>query len=350
MSFPARLEYKDTLPLATAGERIIADNIHDSVAGEGHLNISAPPLAIPTETEDEDVQRSQKGNDDAPMTLALPDGMTLSQEDCVPEGPVAQVLHLIQRFGESEDGRAHLDDDSMTLDQKMDFEIESRTVETPSLAAGDGVLRSREATLVRKPRKRPRKNSYDAHDPRRFLDMEAEVSNDEESDEDGNGGLEDFINDASSESGDETSLVIPDSKPFKPFDDIEGGIDPREDKWGSEEELLDWDNDPAIASHDEVFQLMSTEEANYAWLSYLEEERRKREREEQNRERYPYDRHWYPDPVPETVPQDLIPDSIVPLIPRPSHDKNLWRVAVKRGQEEALAFILFSKAMQGNLI
>ncbi|KAG6806742.1 hypothetical protein H0H92_010161, partial [Tricholoma furcatifolium] len=93
---------------------------------------------------------------------------------------------------------------------------------------------------------------------------------------------------------------------------------------------------------------MSTEEANYAWLSYLEEERRQREREDRDRERYPYDRHWYPDPVPDTVPRDVIPDSIVQLIPRPSHDKHLWRVAVKRGREEALAFILYSKAMKGN--
>ncbi|KAG6805234.1 hypothetical protein H0H92_016156, partial [Tricholoma furcatifolium] len=93
---------------------------------------------------------------------------------------------------------------------------------------------------------------------------------------------------------------------------------------------------------------MTTEEANLSWQSYLAEERQLRELEAQDREHHPYDRHWYPDPVPDTVPQELIPDSIIPLLPRPSAEKYLWRVAVKRGREEALAFTLYSKTLRGS--
>ncbi|KAG6807964.1 hypothetical protein H0H92_005886, partial [Tricholoma furcatifolium] len=221
----------------------------------------------------------------------------------------------------------------------------------------------KEHNRIRRPRKRARKERYDVStrtlpetydesntsqpdDARRFLDMEAEVSHNEEGDNTSDSSLgkihdvlftpstqflptflEDFINDESSESEGETHVhnVPPSALPH--LDNLEDESYASEDEWGSEEGIVGWDDDPAIASHDEVLQLMTTEEANMSWQSYLAEERRLRELEAQEKERNPYDRHWYPDPVPDTVPEKLIPDSIVPLLPRPSTEKHLWRVA-----------------------
>ncbi|KAG6824446.1 hypothetical protein H0H92_006870, partial [Tricholoma furcatifolium] len=313
----------------------------------------------------EEIHAHQPPYDDGLMTVAGGDEMSISREDSTLPTPAAPIPDKVAGIEEQRDTPGPSDDELMTITQEIDVENAIHEVVPTSMVEEDRLQEV--AKVVRKPRKRARKTPYDgqAQDPRRFLDMEAEVSHDEQDEGQDDDEDDDFINDASSESGEDAPMFIPDSKASLRPNDIEDGLDPGEDEWGSEEEILEWDNDPAIASHDEVFQLMSTEEANYAWLSYLEEERRQREREQQDRERYPYDRHWYPDPVPDTVPTDLIPDSIVPLIPRPSHDKFLWRVAVKvsglgylayasthsylqRGREEALAFILYSKAMKGN--
>ncbi|KAG6807928.1 hypothetical protein H0H92_005973, partial [Tricholoma furcatifolium] len=191
---------------------------------------------------------------------------------------------------------------------------------------------SRGKDRARPPRKRARRIEYDANDPRRFLDMEAEVSNDEEGDDNENASLGkfyDFINDDNSESDQDTPLPMIHSIDPMRFDEVDLGMHGSDDEWGSEEEMLDWYDDPATTSHNSVMQLMSTEEANQAWHFYLDEERRQAELEARDRERYPDDRHWYPDPVPDTVPQHLIPDSITPLLPRPSVEKHMWRVAVK---------------------
>ncbi|KAG6825761.1 hypothetical protein H0H92_002514, partial [Tricholoma furcatifolium] len=178
--------------------------------------------------------------------------------------------------------------------------------------------------------------------------MEAQVSNDEEGDDNENASLQDFINDASSESDQDTPLPMIHSSDSMHFDEVDLGMHGSEDEWGSKEEMLDWYDDPATTSHNSVMQLMSTEEANQAWHFYLDEERHQAELEARDRERYPDDHHWYPDPVPNTVPQQLIPDSIIPLLPRPSVEKHMWHVVVKRGREEALAFILYSKAKGGS--
>ncbi|KAG6808388.1 hypothetical protein H0H92_004298, partial [Tricholoma furcatifolium] len=323
---------------------------YDEVPSARELNVSMPI---------EEIQANQPPYDNGLMIVAGGDEMSTSREDSTLPTPVASIPDKVAGMEEQRDTSGPPDDELMTIS------VENAIHEVVPTSMVEEDRLQEVAKVVRKPRKRARKTPYDgqAQDPRRFLDMEAEVSHDEQDEGEDDDEDDDFINDASSESGEDAPMFIPDSKASLP--PIEDGLDPREDEWGSEEEILEWDNDPAIASHDEVFQLMSTEEANYAWLSYLEEERRQREREQQDRERYPYDRHWYPDPVPDTVPTDLIPDSIVPLIPRPSHDKFLWRVAVKvsglgylayasthsylqRGREEALAFILYSKAMKGN--
>ncbi|KAG6825626.1 hypothetical protein H0H92_003016 [Tricholoma furcatifolium] len=317
----------------------------------------AQDLNISTGFEGTHVHQSL--NDDAHMAAAGDDNMTISHE-------VAQLHDIVTATEENKTIPSPSDDETMTINQQLDIENEICEVEQTSMAEEDHQPPLQEAVeVVQKLRKRARKSQYNvsfyartncvfpyltprqAHDPRRFLDMEAEVSHDEEGEGTGDEALDDFINDDSSESGDEVLFFVGDSKASLPPNNIKDALDPREDEWRSEEEILDWDNDPAITSHDEVFQLMSTEEANYAWQSYLEEDHQ-REHEERDRECYPYDRHWYPDPVPETVPTELIPDSIIPLIPRLSHDKFLWCVAVKCGREEALTFILYSKAMQGN--
>ncbi|KAG6823462.1 hypothetical protein H0H92_010137, partial [Tricholoma furcatifolium] len=188
---------------------------------------------------------------------------------------------------------------------------------------------SRVKDRASRPRKRARKMKYDANDPRRFLDVEAEVSNDEEGDDEENAGLDDFINDAPSESDGDAPLPIIQSRDSTHRHEDDARMVDSEDEWGSEEEMLDWYDDPATTSHNAVMELMSTEEANQAWHFYLDEERRQAELEALDRARHPDDRHWYPDPVPDTVPQELIPDSIVPLLPRPAAEKHLWRVAVK---------------------
>ncbi|KAG6826068.1 hypothetical protein H0H92_001236, partial [Tricholoma furcatifolium] len=225
---------------------------------------------------------------------------------------------------------------------------DDRTLNVAVLPTGQSRTPSQGKDRARPPRKRARRIRYDANDPRRFLDMEAEVSNDEEDDDNENAGLEDFINDASSESDEDAPLPMVHSNDSMRLDEMDLGMYGSEDEWGSEEGMLDWYDDPATTSHNSVMELMSTEEANQAWHFYLDEERRQAELEAQDRERYPDDRHWYPDPVPDTVPQELIPNSIVPLLPRPSVEKHMWHVAVKRGREEALAFTLYYKALGGS--
>ncbi|KAG6808314.1 hypothetical protein H0H92_004550 [Tricholoma furcatifolium] len=179
------------------------------------------------------------------------------------------------------------------------------------------------------PRKHSRKEQYDANDPRHFLDIEADISNDDEGDDSEDAGLDEFINNTISESDEGAPLPMLHSTDLTHVDEVDPWNDGSEDEWGSEEELLEPYDKPAVASHNAMMQLMSTDEANQAWQFYLEEERCRAEREALDRERYPDDRHWYPDAVPDTVPQDLIPDSIVPLLPRPSVEKHLWHVTVK---------------------
>ncbi|KAG6809403.1 hypothetical protein H0H92_000398 [Tricholoma furcatifolium] len=172
------------------------------------------------------------------------------------------------------------------------------------------------------PRKRVRRGKYPDDDPRNFLDVEAEVSDASDDDEDEE-GLDNFINDVESES-DEEYRRLP---PAEDDDANSLGSD-----W-TDDEYLDF-SEPTTASHGAVMQLMTVDEANEAFRSYLElEERRK---------------HTYSAPRPEEIPIDKIPDSIVPLLPRPDFDKFLWRVSVRRGREESLAFILYQKAIMGN--
>ncbi|KAG6805277.1 hypothetical protein H0H92_015995, partial [Tricholoma furcatifolium] len=126
----------------------------------------------------------------------------------------------------------------------------------------------------------------------------------------------DFINDADSE---------PEENPVH-----EHAADDDAESLGSEftdDEHLDF-SDPTTASHAAVMQLMTVEEANEALNAYFELEQRKLSASARE-EPHPDDRHWYPDPVPEEIPAEKIPDGIVPLLPRPDFDKFLWRVAVR---------------------
>ncbi|KAG6809072.1 hypothetical protein H0H92_001705, partial [Tricholoma furcatifolium] len=172
------------------------------------------------------------------------------------------------------------------------------------------------------PRKRVRRKKYTADDPRNFLDVEAEVSDASEDDEDEE-GLDTFINDIESESDEEHRRP----PPAEEDDDKSLGSD-----W-TDDEYLDF-TEPTTASHAAVMQLMTVDEANEAFRSYLElEERRKAP---------------HSAPIAEQIPIDKIPDGIVHLLPRPDFDKFLWRVSVRRGREESLAFILYRKAILGN--
>ncbi|KAG6822301.1 hypothetical protein H0H92_014391, partial [Tricholoma furcatifolium] len=58
-----------------------------------------------------------------------------------------------------------------------------------------------------------------------------------------------------------------------------------------------------------------------------------------------YERHYYPDRIRPPSDPASAPAGIRGLLPPPEHDKYLWRVSVKRGREEALAFTLFNKAI-----
>ncbi|KAG6821868.1 hypothetical protein H0H92_000412, partial [Tricholoma furcatifolium] len=97
---------------------------------------------------------------------------------------------------------------------------------------------------------------------------------------------------------------------------------------------------------------MTIEEANLAWHFYLQEERQRVEaerrtlEEEEDPVEAAYWRHYNEDEIP--APSSVrIPASVLRLLPRPSLDKHLWRVSVRNGREEALAFTLFRKAMSG---
>ncbi|KAG6825442.1 hypothetical protein H0H92_003692, partial [Tricholoma furcatifolium] len=118
----------------------------------------------------------------------------------------------------------------------------------------EGIILSQENDIeharLRRPRKRACKERYDPDDARRFIDIEAEVSHNEEGDDTQASDL-DFINDDSSESEGETHVhnVSPSALPH--LDNLEDESYASDDEWGSEEGIVGWDDDPARVSHNE---------------------------------------------------------------------------------------------------
>ncbi|KAG6826381.1 hypothetical protein H0H92_016058 [Tricholoma furcatifolium] len=184
-----------------------------------------------------------------------------------------------------------------------------------------------------------RTNSPAKQDVSQFLDLEAEVSGDDDDDDDDQNDLADFINDDDSVSADSGS-----------------------ESEGSQE------YDPSSISHRAIAEMMSGEEATLAWHLYLDEEKEKHNAQQwagEDPDEAPYFVHHYPDPIVDTAPPHLVPDSLLHLLPRPDADNlDIWRVSVKvtniacpiqctdgeakRGREESLAFTLFRKAMSGS--
>ncbi|KAG6806674.1 hypothetical protein H0H92_010440, partial [Tricholoma furcatifolium] len=210
---------------------------------------SAQDLDVPIGFEE--IHALQPLCNDATMAVAGGDEMSISREDRTSPTPVAPIPDIAAGVEEQREIPRPSDDEPMTINQEIDVENAIRKVEPTSMAEEDNQPQLQK--VVRKPRKCARKTQYDgqAQDPCRFLDIEAEVSHDEQGEGTDDEGDDDFINDASSESGEDAPFFIPDSKASLPPNNIEDGLDLHEDEWGSEEEILDWDNDPAIASHDE---------------------------------------------------------------------------------------------------
>ncbi|KAG6807278.1 hypothetical protein H0H92_008149, partial [Tricholoma furcatifolium] len=177
------------------------------------------------------------------------------------------------------------------------------------------------------------------------------------------------------------------------FVDLEAsvsGSEPDEEEEASAEEMADFldDNEESdkeddtclTMSHRELNRMLDVEEQHTAWreLLALEEiqlvERRSKLRQQSTcdeeamalrkdflkRSRQPsldcndiffydpydtYERHFYPDRIRAPSSPVSAPAGITGLLPPPEHDKCLWRVSVKRGREEALAFTLFNRAI-----
>ncbi|KAG6809757.1 hypothetical protein H0H92_014853 [Tricholoma furcatifolium] len=177
--------------------------------------------------------------------------------------------------------------------------------------------------------KRRRTNKSPVRNVSSFLDLEAEVSGDDESDIDED-NLADFINDDDTDNASDKS-------------DVEEG-----------------DNDPSTISHRELAHMMSIQ----AWQSDLEKEKKRdnsstysdvehEDLEEQDVDPVDptYSIHDCPDPIMDVAPVDLIPDSLLPLLPRGELEAHLWRVSVRveqRGKEETVPFTLYRKAIAGS--
>ncbi|KAG6808812.1 hypothetical protein H0H92_002804, partial [Tricholoma furcatifolium] len=178
--------------------------------------------------------------------------------------------------------------------------------------------------------KRRRKNQ--TKDISQFLDLEAEVSSVDEDDEDDEDDIGDFINDKASDTD----------------DDIE-------------ESDGHQDEDPSTMSHRAIAHMMTMEEANLVRDNFFQHKKKQdsgtdedsgtdqdsgtdngTDGEEDTVETSSYAIHDYPDP-----PQS-VPESLLHLLPPPEVDHHLWRVSVKRGQEEILTFTLYRKLKAGS--
>ncbi|KAG6822472.1 hypothetical protein H0H92_013773, partial [Tricholoma furcatifolium] len=118
-------------------------------------------------------------------------------------------------------------------------------------------------------------------------------------------------------------------------------------------------------SHRAIAHMMTMQEANLdrhdfsKHKKYLEHEKKQKHDEETDSgtddeaegdedavKASAYAIHDYP--VPIVTPPQFVPESLVHLLPPPEVDHHLWRVSVKRGQEEVLTFTLYHKIRAGS--
>ncbi|KAG6823720.1 hypothetical protein H0H92_009258 [Tricholoma furcatifolium] len=217
----------------------------------------------------------------------------------------------------------------MTLKENLTaIEVTSKEDHVPAL---NEVHVPQPATVQRVQKDRTkRRRTHKATDVSQFLDLEAEVSSIEDDEEDDASDIGNFINDNDS----------------------------------SESEASDVD--PSTLSHRALAHMMSMEESNVAWkLRDAGKPRRTGKRPESPSDNTvepsseddsidkdidrAYFVHDYPDSIKDVAPAELVPASLLPFLPQPEFNNNLWRVSVKRGQEEALAFTLYRKAIEGSL-
>ncbi|KAG6808104.1 hypothetical protein H0H92_005372 [Tricholoma furcatifolium] len=139
---------------------------------------SAQDLEVPIRFEE--IHAPQPLCDDVPMAVAGGDEVSISREDRTSPTPVAPIPDIAAGMDEQREIPRPSDDVLMTINQEIHVENAIHKVEPTSMAEEDNQPQLQE--VVRKPRKRARKTQYDgqAQDPRRFLDIEAEVSHDEQ--------------------------------------------------------------------------------------------------------------------------------------------------------------------------
>ncbi|KAG6808681.1 hypothetical protein H0H92_003266 [Tricholoma furcatifolium] len=193
-------------------------------------------------------------------------------------------------------------------------------------------------------KKRARIGNKNAKDASTFLDLEASVSGSEpeEDEEEVAEEMADFVNDdEESDDEDSTCLTMSHRELNRMFD-----VEEQHKAW---QELLALEDVQQLERRQRLLrQSTCDEEATALRKKYLQETRQASLDCNDILFYDPYEtykRHFYPDRIRAPSDPAFAPAGITGLLPPPEHDKYLWRVSVKRGREEALAFTLFNKAL-----